>query len=102
MWSVDCLSDECLVSVECHVITARYLSHLLSDGCSLQVQEALDPHLAPALLHLLSVLLLQGRQGAHRLPHLPALAELLQEGGHLAAVLAVEGGQVQGGGEQGA
>ena len=103
MWSVDYqLSDECQVYVKCHVITPRYLTHLLSDSCSLQCQETLDPHLAPALLHLLPVLLLQGRQGAHRLPHLPALAELLQEGGHLAAVLAVEGGQVQGGGEQGA
>ena len=71
------------------LLPGTYLSHLLSDGYSLQGQEALDPHLAPALLHLLSVLLLQGRQGAHRLPHLPALAELLQEGGHLQWILYV-------------
>ena len=46
---------------------------------------------------------LRAWQCHHRVsPGLHALAELLQELGHLAAVLAVEGGQVQGGGEQGA
>ena len=51
---------------------------------------------------MLPVLLLQGRQGDHHLAHLSVLADLLQEGGHLAAVLAAEGGQVEGGQELGA
>ena len=68
---------ECQVFEECQVSTTRLHSHLLSDSSSLQCQEALHPHPAPALLHLPPVLLLQGRQGAHHLAHLRARAELL-------------------------
>ena len=64
--------------------------------------QRLHPHPAPALLHQLPVLLLQGRHRAQHLAHLPALVKLLQEEGHLAVVLAVEGGPIQGRGEQGA